>query len=91
MVSPDTVSEAVVFLVERGYRQDLELAGVDLDEVVVEHTFRFEGPSDPADEAIVLGLLTPDGRRGVVVSAYGPDADREETLLLAGLAGRDEL
>jgi len=91
MVSPDTVSEAVAFLVGQGYGQDLELDGVDLDAVVVEHTFRFEGPSDPADEAIVLGLRTPDGHRGVVVSAYGPDANREESLLLAGLAGRDDL
>jgi hypothetical protein len=39
-------------------------------------TYRFEGNTDPADEAIVLGLACPQcGVRGVLVSAYGPDAD----------------
>jgi hypothetical protein len=43
---------------------------------VITEVFRFEGPSDPGDEAIVLGVACPRcGDRGIVVSAFGPDAD----------------
>ena len=43
----------------------------------VRHVFRFEGPTDPADEAIVLGVECPRcGYRATVVSAFGPDADQ---------------
>ena len=56
---------------------------------VVDFTFRFEGPSDPGDQAIVLGVsCTAWGRKGIVVSAYGPDADPEEAALLVALAHR---
>jgi len=97
MDAPDTVTEAVAFLAAAGYVDDFQLsregivdAGTGdahpLDLAVVDHTFRFEGPSDPGDEAIVLGVRCPEwGRKGVVVSAYGPDADPEHTALLIAL------
>ena len=97
-MTPDTVTEAVVFLAERGYVDDYRLGAegvVDtetrathpLGTVTVDFEFRFEGPSDPGDEAIVLGLhCTEWDRKGVVVSAYGPDADPEEAALLVMLA-----
>lgn len=54
--------------------------------VVVQHTFRFEGESDPGDEAIVLGVgIGECGARGIIVSAYGPDADPELLALIAQL------
>lgn len=86
--SPDTVSEAVALLVALGYDANLDISpdgvhwvGHDqphpLAEAVVDHAFRFEGESDPGDEAIVLGVSCPGwGIRGVVVSAFGPGADR---------------
>jgi len=95
--SPDTVTEAVAFLAEEGYVEDYRLcskgivsAGHDTphptETAVVDHTFRFEGPSDPGDEAIVLGVRCPAwGSKGVIVSAYGPDADPEEAALLVAL------
>ena len=97
--SPDTVTEAVSFLASQGYVDDFEIdprglacAGVgsihSLEGAVVDYTFRFEGPSDPADEAIVLGVSCPEwGRKGVIVSAYGPYADSEHIAVLNALAG----
>jgi len=85
--TPTTVTEAVAFLREQGYTDEVELKGTDLvsgrtnitcalANVIVDHTFRFEGNSDPADEAIVLGLRYPDSDiRATLVSAFGPDAD----------------
>lgn len=55
----------------------------------VEQVRRFEGPSDPADEAIVLGLRCPHcGAGGVLVSAYGPDADPSLAEAFTYLASR---
>jgi hypothetical protein len=85
--APDTVTEAVELLRANGYHADLTLAGLattctscgdvhELTHAVIEQQFRFEGPSDPGDEAIVLGVRCPAcDLRGVVVSAFGPDAD----------------
>ncbi len=82
--APDTVTEAVALLRSLGYTDELRLGteGVECDgrvechpasSAVVEHQFRFEGPSDPADMAVVLGVHLPEwGLKGVLVSAYGP-------------------
>lgn len=90
--APDTVTEAVEFLQGEGYRDELHLVadGLQCDTVagthsvltaVVDYTFRFEGPSDPADEAIVLGITCADwGLKGVLVSAFGPGAEHAELL-----------
>ncbi|HEY4331014.1 MAG TPA: hypothetical protein VGM78_00525, partial [Ilumatobacteraceae bacterium] len=87
MSAPNTVTEAVALLRDKGYDEDIEIesgdasctragARLSLTAVVVEHTYRFEGDSDPGDEAIVLGLRFPDtGVRGVLVSAFGADAE----------------
>ncbi len=87
--APDTVSEAVKLLEGRGYTDSMSLGegvircpgcSVDqrVDEVVVDQVFRFEGPSNPDDEAIVMAVRCPAcGTRGVIVSAYGPGADPE--------------
>jgi hypothetical protein len=98
MDAPETVTEAVELLQALGYTEEirfgdrsLRCVGDDstheLERAVVEHTFRFEGPSDPADEAIVLGIRLPDSnRKGVLVSAYGPEADPAEAAMLTALA-----
>ncbi len=97
---PDTVTEAVALLQADGYSADVSLDGIaatcgacsatsGLDGLVVDHTYRFEGPSDPADEAIVLGVRCPScGTKGIVVSAFGPEADPEQTELHTRLAHR---
>lgn len=73
---PETVTEAVRLLVAEGYDSDFSLDQHTAGDVVVRRTFRFEGDTDPADEAIVLGVETIDtATLGIVVSAYGPDAD----------------
>ncbi len=41
------------------------------DEVEVAHFYRFEGESDPDDNAILYAIVTKDGEKGTVVDAYG--------------------
>ncbi len=97
MPTPDTVTEAVVFLASEGYVDDFRLCGEGILDpgtgaahpvatATVDYTFRFEGPSDPGDQAIVLGVHCVGwGRKGVIVSAYGPDAEPETAALLVAL------
>lgn len=99
MESAETVTEAIGLLEADGYRTDFSFtdgtvhcracgAAHEPARLVVRHTFRFEGDTDPGDEAIVLGVECPAcGMRGVVVSAFGPDASPEFTELVRHLDG----
>jgi len=80
----ETLAEAVRRLTEAGYREsfraeDAGLRAVEAgrvfapEELVVEEVVRFEGPSDPADEAALFALRSPTGPRGTFVVTYGPD------------------
>lgn len=92
MDTPDTVTDAMRILEADGYRADFTVGSSeagppqgphDTSQLVVRRTFRFEGDTDPGDEAIVLGVECPAcGTRGIVVSAYGPQADPELLALL---------
>ena len=89
-----SVTEAIALLEADGYRSDFSFADGAVQchacgrahqpaRLVVRHTFRFEGDTDPGDEAIVVGVECPEcGMRGIVVSAYGPDASPEFMALL---------
>lgn len=97
---PETVTEAVSLLEGLGYTDDIAVgpsgascascaAVHPLDGVVLDYTFRFEGPSDPGDEAIVLGVRCPtSGAKGLIVSAFGPDTDPAHAAVLVALAKR---
>ena len=95
-----TVTEGVAALEAEGYGDDLRFdAGRvvckccgeahDTTEVEVDVVLRFEGPSDPADEAMVLGLRCPNcGAKGALVSAFGPDADPDLATAFVYLASQ---
>jgi hypothetical protein len=97
MDAPETVTDAMALLEREGFDSNFSFDDDGLvcaacggphtaDQVVVRHTFRFEGDSDPGDEAIVLGVECPaTGAKGIVVSAYGPDADPQLIQLLRSL------
>lgn len=54
---------------------------------VIESTARFEGASNPDDQAVVFGLRCREcGVRGVLVTAYGPTASSEEAAVITALA-----
>jgi len=96
----ETVLEAIARLRAEGY--DLEMSAapggglrcgecgevVDPHDAVIDETVRFEGQSDPDDEAIVLALSTPHGHRGYLVAAYGPDMSADEVALVQALTSR---
>lgn len=93
-----TVVEGIEALRTRGYTADFSVTGdgqLRCDtcghthrpgDAVIESTARFEGASNPDDQAVVFGLLCGAcGVRGVLVAAYGPTATAEEAAVVTAL------
>ena len=96
MYTYDTVSQAVNGLKERGYTIDFNIeddcivCGVAPyrlrpDEFEIAEVYRYEGNSDPADEAVVYGIDSKQGHKGVLVNGYGVSADPASSELIAKL------
>ena len=88
MITYETVTEAVNGLKKRGFSLDFNLKENCLvchedkfnpDDFEIVEVYRFEGNTDPADEAVVYAIQSVDGRKGVLVSGYGPSADSMST------------
>lgn len=84
MYSYDTVSEAVNGLKKRGFELDFNLkenylvchtGKFDATDFEIVEVYRFEGNSDPSDEAVVYGIESKTGMKGVLVNGYGISAD----------------
>lgn len=60
----------------------------DPSTIRIDHTVRFEGNTDPGDEAILLAITCECGIRGLYTSAYGPNATPEDGAVLRGVAAR---
>jgi hypothetical protein len=86
MFTYDTVAEAVNGLKERGYTIDFNL---EADKICCNRTplslapadfaitefYRFEGNSDPADEAVVYAIESKGGEKGLLVTGFGISAE----------------
>lgn len=55
------------------------------EEFVVDQVFRFEGASNPADNAVLYSITTTTGRKGVLVDAYGAYSGQISDDMLAKL------
>ena len=87
MISYDTVSEATNDLKKRGYTLDFNLDEnclichgdkFNVDDFEITEVYRFEGNTDPSDEAIVYAIESKNGKKGVLVNGYGISADAME-------------
>ncbi len=84
-----TISEAVNGLIARGYTANFDIHAekevvicdksavcLSPDEFTVDEIYRFEGPTGPADEAVVYALSSPEYHlKGVLIDAFGPYSD----------------
>ena len=53
--------------------------------VAVDRVLRFEGQSDPDDEAILFALSEPGGRKGLYSAQYGPSMPAEDVSMVRRL------
>lgn len=93
----ETMSQTLARLSAAGFGDDLVVAdgrlrsaatGVDLDPatLLAVEIARFEGESDPADEAIVVAVATRAGEPlGTLTMPYGPGASEDEARVLSHL------
>src|SRR5947209_3755703 len=77
-----SLSTCLTKMVDEGYTEDFKITDDGLksvdkennykpEEINVVNYFRFEGESDPDDNAILYVIETADGTRGTLVDAYG--------------------
>ena len=80
----DTLSEAVTGLKQRGYALDFNLEEnclvcqgnrFDINNFEITEVHRFEGETDPSDEAVIYAIESTDGKKGVLVTGYGISAE----------------
>ena len=105
MSNPDpdpeiTMIDAIARLRADGFSHDFSAhdgklrcgtCGAELDPADVEVlvSFRFEGESDPDDEAAVFGVRCAHcDTKGVYIVAYGPSMSADDALVVSRLAGR---
>lgn len=84
MYTYDTVSAAVNGLKARGFTLDFNLrenciicheGKFDPTDFEIVEVYRFEGQTDPADEAVVYAIESNKGHKGVLVNGYGISSD----------------
>ncbi len=89
-----TVSEAVSALRKEGFDKDFRLNGnqveynnekLDVNDLRIAVIYRYEGQSDPGDEASVYGLVSRSGLKGILVTADGTYSDASSAQLLKKL------
>ena len=91
MYQYDSPSHAIDDLRKRGYTADFNLEENCLvcnaqkfnpEQFEIHEVYRFEGASDPGDEAVVYGIEGAGGLKGILVDGYGySSTPRSEAIL----------
>lgn len=93
-----TVTEAINKLREKGFTTDFNLEENCIvchpyrfgpDEFEIVDLYRYEGNSDPADEAVVYAIESTSGVKGILVTGYGVSNDDYTTEILQKLRSRE--
>jgi hypothetical protein len=91
-----TVTDAVNNLKQQGYTIDFNLKEnsftekFNIEDFEIVDVYRYEGNTDPADEAAVYALESKSGLKGILVTGYGIYADAASTRILEKLHHRGE-
>ena len=85
-----SVSEALAELRKKGYTADFSITSnsVGLDgknyppeNFVIHEIYRYEGPTDPADEAVIYGVEMTGGLKGVLIDSYGAYSEENANVI----------
>ena len=99
-IGEETMTDAIVRLRAVGYEVDFAATSdgrlmcvacgtvYDPEVIAIDHTVRFEGDSNPDDEAILLALQGADGCMGLFSAGFGPSASAHDAVVLRLLARR---
>lgn len=85
-----TVSKALDQLNEKGFTYDFNLnedvIKKNPEKFEIVHVYRYEGNSDPGDEAVVYGIKSTSGKKGVYVAGFSANSDSETAKILSDLS-----
>ena len=85
-----TVSKALEELSEKGFTVDFNIQESKIinnpNDFEIVHIYRYEGESDPGDEATVFGIKSITGEKGVYVAGLSATADKSAGMVLNDLA-----
>lgn len=85
-----TVSKALEELSEKGYTIDFNIQESRIinnpGEFEIQHIYRYEGDTDPGDEATVFGIKSNTGEKGVFVAGLAAFADNSAAMVLNDLS-----
>ena len=99
MYTYDTVVDALNGLKKRGYSIDFNIAfdriicsenkhSLNPSDFEITGMYRFEGDTDPADEAVVYAIESKHNLKGILVNGYGPDSNPAGDALVKKLKER---
>ncbi len=89
-----TVTDAIGELRKQGFTVDFNLKEnhveadsmkFDSEQFEILDVYRYEGNSDPADEATVYAIVSQSGLKGILVTGYGINPDTVSTQILRKL------
>ncbi|RYC51077.1 phosphoribosylpyrophosphate synthetase [Flagellimonas olearia] len=88
----DTLSEAVNTLTQQGYKEDFEAKDDCIkalyskkeyqpNELIILASYRFEGMTNPSDQATVFAIRAKDGTHGTLVMSNSADHNQNVDLI----------
>lgn len=89
-----TVSKALDELNEKGFTYDFNLHEEDIvknpTKYEIKHIYRYEGNTDPGDEAVVYGIQSTSGKKGVFVAGFAANSisDAAQALINISIKNR---
>ena len=85
-----TVSKALEELKNKGYTVDFNIQESKIinnpNDFEIQHIYRYEGETDPADEAMVFGIKSKAGEKGVFVAGLAAFTDNSAAMILHDLS-----
>lgn len=87
-----TVAKALDQLHEKGFTFDYNVNESVIvrnpEKFEIVHIYRYEGESDPGDEAVVYGIKSTSGKKGVFVAGFAANSQTEACQILIDLSIR---
>lgn len=85
-----SVSKALDELKEKGFTYDFNIHDEEIisdpNQHEIIHVYRYEGNSNPDDEAVVFGIKSESGKKGVFVTGFSANSVSEAAQLLIQLS-----
>lgn len=85
-----TVAKALDQLHEKGFTYDYNINDAVIlknpEKFEIVHIYRYEGESDPGDEAVVYGIKSTSGKKGVFVAGFAANSESDTAKILIDLS-----